>query len=57
MNEFRNGYCSSSLKNKHQPYFLDAYKTWTPGPWTTSVDLVHGPFRGPRPWTTPVDYP
>ena len=30
---------------------------WTPGPWTTSVDLVHGPPRGPGPWTTPVDQP
>ena len=29
----------------------------TPGPWTTSVDLVHGPPRGPGPWTTPVGHP
>ena len=31
---------------------LDVYKTWTPGPWPTSVDPVHGPLRGPGPWTT-----
>ena len=29
----------------------------TPRPWTTSVDLVHGPPRGPGQWTTPVDHP
>ena len=30
------------------------YKTWTPGPWTPSVDRVHGPGPpkyGPGPWT------
>ena len=39
------------------------YKTWTPGPWTPSVDPGHGPgpskygpspwtpFHGPGPWT------
>ena len=30
------------------------YKTWTPGPWTPSVDWVHGPGPskyGPGPWT------
>ena len=30
------------------------YKTWTPGPWTPSVDPVHGPGPskyGPGPWT------
>ena len=30
------------------------YKTWTPGPWTPSVDAVHGPGPpkyGPGPWT------
>ena len=35
-------------------------KTWTPGPWTTSLDWVHGPplwtgsmdhLFGPGPWT------
>ncbi|XP_074606024.1 uncharacterized protein LOC141859031 isoform X2 [Acropora palmata] len=25
----------------------DVYKTWTPGPWTTSLDPVHGPLYGP----------
>ena len=31
------------------------YKTWTPGPWTPSVDPVHGPGPskyGPGPWTS-----
>ena len=23
------------------------YTTWTPSPWTTLVDLVHGPLHGP----------
>ena len=31
-------------------------KTWTRGPWTSHVDLVHGPLRGPGP-TTAVDHP
>jgi hypothetical protein len=40
-------------------------KTRTPGPWTTFVDLVHGPLswttlvdhsRGPLSWTTLVDH-
>ena len=31
---------------------MDVCKTWT-----TSVDLVHGPRRGPGPWTTPVEHP
>ena len=31
----------------------DVYKTWTPGQWTISVDLVHRRLRGPGPWTTP----
>lgn len=22
---------------------MDVYKTWTPGPWTTPLDPVHGP--------------
>ena len=35
----------------------DVYKTWTSGPWTTSVDPVHGPLHGAGPWTTTVDHP
>ena len=34
------------------------YKTWTPGPWTPSVDPVHGPGPskyGPGPWTGSMD--
>ena len=34
------------------------YKTWTPGPWTPSVDRVHGPGPskyGPGPWTPFMD--
>ena len=33
---------------------MGKYKTWTPGPWTPSVDRVHGPGPskyGPGPWT------
>ena len=45
---------------------VDVYKTWTPGPWTTFVDPVHGPplifdlnllhciKNGDRPNTTPT---
>ena len=29
--------------------FSDIYKTWTPGPWTTSVDVAHGLLL----WTNP----
>ena len=36
---------------------MDVYKTWTPSPWTTLVDLVRRPLRGPSPWTTLVDAP
>ena len=34
------------------------YKTWTPGPWTPSMDRVHGrgPSKyGPGPWTPFMD--
>ena len=34
------------------------YKKWTPGPWTPSVDWVHGPGPskyGPGPWTPFMD--
>ena len=34
------------------------YKTWTPGPWTPSVDRVHGPGPskyGPGPWIPFMD--
>ena len=38
-------------------FVMDVYSV-TPGPWTISVYLVHGPLRGLGPWwTTPVDYP
>ena len=37
--------------------YMDVYKTWTPSPWTTLVDLVRRPLRGPSPWTTLVDTP
>ena len=36
---------------------MDVYKTCTPSPWTTLVDLVRRPLRGPSPWTTLVDTP
>ena len=29
----------------------DVYKTWTPGPWTSPVDPVHGPPL----WTQSMD--
>ena len=35
----------------------DVYKTWTSSPWTTPVDLLHGPLRGPSPWSTHADHP
>ena len=33
-----------------QGIILGKYKTWTPGPWTPSVDRVHGPpiFTTPK---------
>ena len=38
-------------------FVMDVYSV-TPGPWTISVYLVHGPLGGLGPWwTTPVDYP
>ena len=36
---------------KETGFKLGKYKTWTPGPWTPSVDRVHGP----GPWTTFMD--
>lgn len=35
----------------------DVCKTWTSSPWTTPVDLLHGPLRGPSPWSTHADHP
>ena len=32
---------------------LDVYKTWTPGPWTTPLDPVHGPPL----WSRSMDHP
>ena len=53
-----------SYYTENRPYYSYEWKrgwrwpwVWTPGLWTTSVDLVHGPPRGPGPWTTPVDHP
>ena len=46
---------SSKQTSQH---FWGKYKTWTPGPWTTSVDRIHGlgPSKyGPAPWTTFMD--
>ena len=28
---------------QHDVCGKDVYKTWTPGPWTTPVNLLHGP--------------
>ena len=44
---------------QHLDMFTGKYKTWTPGPWTPSVDRVHHnmdrvlgpPNHGPGPWT------
>ena len=50
-----NGSSIECLEKKYQPFSLAGkYKTWTPGPWTSSVDPVHGPGPskyGPGPWT------
>lgn len=36
------------------PTFMGKYKTWTPGPGTSSVDLIHGlGLIGPTIFTTP----
>ena len=38
--------------------FGGKYKTWIPGPWTPSVDRIHGPGPskyGPGPWTPFMD--
>jgi len=34
---------------------MDEYQNMDP--WTTSVNLVHGPLRGPGPWTIPRGQP
>ena len=38
-------------------YGWDVYKTWTPGPWTTPVDPVHGPPLWPRSMDPFMDHP
>ena len=49
---------SPTSSKQTSQHFWGKYKTWTPGPWTTSVDRVHGlgPSKyGPAPWTTFMD--
>ena len=39
---------------KRYPFKMGKCKTWTPGPWSPSVEQVHGPGPskyGPGPWT------
>ena len=40
------------VKQVSQAKSLDVYKTWTPGPWTTPLDPVHGPSL----WTRSMDH-
>ena len=43
---------------RHWERLWGKYKTWTPGPWTPSMDRVHGPGPwkyGPGPWTPIMD--
>ena len=47
--------CSSTSENWSSSAQPDenVYKTWTPGPWTTPLDPVHGPPL----WTRSMDHP
>ena len=37
----------TGAKFKGLPYQKGRIQTWTPGPWTTPLDLIHGPLHGP----------